>query len=727
VRSQIQIATDIPRDTAVVQWRERLGLRVLRALSEKQSELDAILEILRAIVDETGVANAGIRLKDGDDYPYIVYHGFNKEFIELENTLCVKGTSGSFVTDDEGVPALVCLCGRVIGGRTDPEQSFFTRGGSFFTPRLQTLANTVNPALLGPLRGRCIVEHYETHALIPLRREQDTIGLIHLTDPRKDYFTPDDIEYFEKLGVSVGIAISCHRSYSEREKRASEAQRVSEQKFYKVFSASPEAICITALSDGTFIDVNDIFQEVSGYRREHVLGRTAKQLDFWVNPEERRQYVRRLNHERRLRGFEAKLRVCSGEERDFLISSEIIAIEGCDYSLNFLLDITNRKRAEVERQQLQTRLFEAQKAQAVGTLAGGIAHDFNNLLGGIMGGLSLMDIKIGSYLELHQEIEEIMDLVERGADLTKQLLGFARLGKFKTRSVDLNQIAKATCEMYGRTRRDIVINAQYAPGAMAVEADRTQIEQVLLNLLVNAGQAMPEGGEVTIRTELVDLSGADTTPHGVAPGKFIKLSITDTGVGMDAETRERIFEPFFTTKVAGTGSGLGLASVLGIVKNHGGIVEVQSELGQGSTFSVELPATDRPVAEENTPSITPRRGSETILIVDDEEHIVKTSKLLLEAMGYEVLTAVNGREAVDVYRANLERVALVILDMTMPGMSGGQTFDALREVSSKVKVLLSSGYGLEGQATAILERGCNGFIQKPFNVSALSVKLKELI
>jgi two-component system cell cycle sensor histidine kinase/response regulator CckA len=338
-----------------------------------------------------------------------------------------------------------------------------------------------------------------------------------------------------------------------------------------------------------------------------------------------------------------------------------------------------------------------------------------------------MDIKPGDHSESHRGIEKTMDLVERGADFTKQWLGFARPGKLHTKPLDINEVLKETSLMFGHTRRDIVIHGQYAPGALSVEADRTQIEQVIFNLLVNAGQAMPDGGDIMLRTEEVTFSAVEVAIYEVSPGPYIKLSIADTGIGMDAETRERIFEPFFTTKAAGHGTGLGLASVLGIVKNHGGLVTVESEPGNGATFFVYLPMSSRPVLEEPLPPITPRVGRETILIVDDEEHIVKTSKLLLEAMGYHVLTAKNGREAVEVYSQCHERISLVILDMTMPGMSGGQTFDALREVSSGVKVLLSSGYGVEGEASAIIARGCNSFLQKPFTVAGLSAKLKELL
>lgn len=704
-------------------WRERLGVRVLECLAEKAAEIDSLRDILHAIVSETGVGLAGIRLREGDDYPCFAYYGFNQEFIRLENSLCVSepATDGKA---NQG--ALVCLCGRVIEGRIDTEQPFFTRGGSFFTPSLQHLAATTEPALLGPLRGRCITEGFETHALIPLKHGAQTIGLFHLADPRPELFTADDIAFFERLGSSVSIAISQKRIVADIERR-SETLRKSEQTYSKVFLACPESISIASLKDGTFLDVNDIFLQKTGYAREEVIGRTTTDLNVWFNEQERREYVDQMRKNRRVRGLEVRLRMRSGEIRSFLVSSETLEIGGEEYGINFVVDITDRKQAEDKQRKLQAHLFEAQKFQSIGTLAGGVAHDFNNLLGGIMGGLSIMDIKLGPGSELQQDIKDMMALVERGAGLTRQLLGFARLGKVEAKPVNLNDVIKKIAEMFGRTRKDLVIHAEYGSGAQTIEGDRTQLEQAILNLLVNAGQSMPDGGEIVLGTGQVDLLADDAASYGVAPGRYVKLTVADKGVGMDAETRERVFDPFFTTKAPGQGLGLGLPSVFGIVRNHGGAVTVESEPGKGATFIVYLPFVERPHAADKSPPVASRPRGKTILLVDDEAHIVRTCTLLLESLGYQVLTAQGGREAVDVFRANRERISLVILDLTMPDMNGSQAFDALRQVSSDVKVLLSSGYSVEGQASAILARGCNGFIQKPFTVATLSAKLKELL
>jgi len=281
--------------------------------------------------------------------------------------------------------------------------------------------------------------------------------------------------------------------------------------------------------------------------------------------------------------------------------------------------------------------------------------------------------------------------------------------------------------MYGRTRANITIQLDLAPDLLAVFMDHSQLEQVLLNLLVNAGQAMPGGGHLLLHAENADLADENGSQLGVPPGRYVKLLVTDTGSGMDAKTMSRIFEPFFTTKAPGQGTGLGLASVYGIIQNHAGFIGVESEMGKGTTFTLLLPATERPVAEDKTPKPVLQRGTGTILVVDDEAQVLKVCARLLEKLGYQVLTASEGAQAIELVRQHGAKISLVLLDMTMPKMSGRQTYEAMREILPGIKVLLSSGYSIEGQAQALLDGGCNGFIQKPFDAVALSAKVQGLL
>lgn len=385
-----------------------------------------------------------------------------------------------------------------------------------------------------------------------------------------------------------------------------------------------------------------------------------------------------------------------------------------------LSDVTNRKFMESQLQQ-------AQKMEAIGTLAGGVAHDFNNLLMGIQGRTSLMLMGIDSDHPHFEHLQGIEDYIKSAADLNRQLLGFARAGKYEVRTTDINALAQKSIRMFGRTRKEINITEKLADNLRAANVDQGQIEQALLNIYVNAWQAMPGGGDLSLRTENVSVDARSGERYHAEPGKYVKISVTDTGVGMDTATRKRIFDPFFTTKEMGRGTGLGLASAYGIVKNHGGFIDVVSEPGKGTTFRIFLPASEKKVIGEKTFPEDVMTGTETILLVDDEEIIIDVGKQILQKLGYTVLTAGNGKEAVATFSENRDRIDLVILDMIMPEMSGGNTYDRLKAIDARVKVLLASGYSIDGKATEILNRGCNGFIQKPFGMTKLSKKIREIL
>jgi signal transduction histidine kinase len=390
-------------------------------------------------------------------------------------------------------------------------------------------------------------------------------------------------------------------------------------------------------------------------------------------------------------------------------------------------ELAERKRTEEKKKELETQLLHAQKMEAIGTMAGGIAHDFNNLLMGIMGNVSLMLFDASPDHPHYSELKSIEQCVERGADLTKQLLGFAMGGKYETIPTDLNEIVKRSSKMFNRTRREISIYEKYETDLRPVEVDRGQLEQVLLNLYVNAWQAMPGGGNIYLQTENVTLNEKEVKPYNVKPGNYVKISIRDTGVGMNEKTQQRIFEPFFTTKEMGRGTGLGLASVYGIIKNHGGFIRVHSKKGRGTTFYIYLPASQKEIPEESKLPGRILGGTETILLVDDENFIIDVGEKLLNKMGYKVLTARSGKEAIEIYEKNKDEIDIVILDMIMPGISGGETFDKLKTINSRIKVLLSSGYSIDGQAAEILERGCSGFIQKPFQARVLAQKIRLIL
>jgi len=346
---------------------------------------------------------------------------------------------------------------------------------------------------------------------------------------------------------------------------------------------------------------------------------------------------------------------------------------------------------------------------------------------GIQGRTSLMLLDVDPIHSFFEHLKEIESYVMRAEKLTKQLLGFARGGKYEVKPADLNKIIERSAQMFARTKKEISVYKNYQAKVCTVEVDQSQIDQVLLNIFVNAWQAMPGGGQLYIQTEDAILDDNFVRAYGVQPGKYIEITITDTGVGIDEETAKRVFDPFFTTKEKERGTGLGLASAYGIIKNHDGIITAESAKGQGATFKIYLPISDKPVIDEQLGEQKFLEGSEVILLVDDEEMIIDVGAELLKKMGYEVLTAHRGKKAIEIYRQNKERVAIVVLDLIMPEMSGGEVYERLKEINPNVKVLLSSGYSLKGQAAEVLKSGCNGFIQKPFKPNELSIKIREVI
>ena len=386
----------------------------------------------------------------------------------------------------------------------------------------------------------------------------------------------------------------------------------------------------------------------------------------------------------------------------------------------FLIDISDRKQLEEQFQQ-------AQRMESIGTLAGGIAHDFNNLLMGIQGRIQLLQKGTDPESPDREHLRNIVDHVRSASRLTSQLLGFARAGKYDPKTTDLNALIEKTVDMFGRTRKELRIYQRLAGDLMSAVVDRTQIEQVLLNLFVNAWQAMPEGGEITIETRNVTLSNKEELLYNLAPGDYAAVTVSDTGMGMDAKTQERIFEPFFTTKTRGRGTGLGLASVYGIIRNHNGAIHVNSSPGQGAAFTILLPAVEFEAESDIVPVQDIPLGTETILLVDDEEMILGVATDLLETLGYRVITAKGGHAALSIYADRGKEIDLVLLDLIMPDQSGKETFAQLKAMNPQVRVLLSSGYSLDGEASAIMQQGCQGFIQKPFDLEQLSNKLREAL
>jgi PAS domain S-box-containing protein len=504
--------------------------------------------------------------------------------------------------------------------------------------------------------------------------------------------------------------------------RAETALKASEEKFRTLVEKSPFGISLIG-SNGRYRYINPQFTAIFGYTIADIPSGTEwfakafpdpdyrkRAIDTWVDDQRRDQagVVRP-------RTFKVTCKDGSRKEIYFLP----VTMENQDQFVIYE-DVTDKSK--LERQLQQARKFEA-----IGTLAGGVAHDFNNLLMGIQGRSSLMAIDLDSSHAHMEHIDAIQEYIRSATDLTRQLLGFARGGKYEVKALDINDLVTKTAGMFGRTRKEINIHTKSGPVPLVVDADRSQIEQVLLNLYVNAWQAMPDGGALYLETRGVQLDDVYCQPHHVQPGHYARISVTDSGIGMDEATRQRVFDPFFTTKEKSRGTGLGLASAYGIIKNHGGLITVYSEVGHGTTFVMYLPQSERAVTHEAPVQLKMTTGSETILLVDDEAMIIKVGQAMLEKLGYRVIVCENGHDAIETIRSEGTRIDLVLLDMIMPGMDGGKTFDRIRELQPDMPVMLSSGYAINGKATEIIRRGCNGFIQKPFSLSEISEKIRQVL
>jgi PAS domain S-box-containing protein len=545
---------------------------------------------------------------------------------------------------------------------------------------------------------------------------------------------PNRFEVFTRLLVLCLFAVFTshfHHTYNKR-RLADKALLESEAKYRSIVENLEEGYFEIDLA-GNMTFFNDPLCKILGYARNELTGKNINTFTTAAmirKMDEIYGHVKKTGGSMRVTDYDAlgkdgqhiALELTASLLRD--TNSTPIGFRG------FIRDVSERKEEEAEKKRLEIQVQQAQKMESIGTLAGGIAHDFNNILMGIQGNASLMAIKTDPNHPSFEKIKNIETYVENGTELTQQLLGFARRGKYHATTTDINDVIEKSTNMFGRTKKEIRIQMDLVPEIWTVEVDRGQIEQALLNLYVNAWQAMPEGGSLKLKTENVVL-GADfinSQPYQVEAGDYIKITVTDTGIGIDKDTQVRIFEPFFTTKEMGRGTGLGLASVYGIIKNHGGYINVYSEVGQGTTFTIYLPASVKSIQPEaKTVAPTVVTGNGTILFVDDEKMIIDVGQELLQELGYDVLTASNGQDAIEIYRQKSAQIDLVIMDLIMPGLSGGETFDRLKKINSQVKVLLSSGYSINGQAAKILERGCDGFIQKPFNLNQLSEKIQGII
>jgi PAS domain S-box-containing protein len=827
-------------------------LHLLRLINSNSDLHELMREVTLLLQGWSGCEAVGVRLRDGADFPYFETRGFPAEFVQMENSLCSRDPEGDLRRDSAGNPVLECMCGNVLCGRFDPGKPFFSKSGSFWTSGTsRLLASTTEADRQARTRNRCNGEGYESVALIPLRTQNQTLGLLQCNDRREGRFTARKIAVLERMAASLSVALA--------QRQALQRLQQSEARYRSLFSGMTAGFvqCQPIFEDGravdgVYLEVNEAFEKLIGVRnlvgrrisefhpglREsdpaliEACGRVAltgqperfelflNALQTWLSvsaysPAAGQVVVllepitdrKRAEAELEQSNLQLQLAVASGgmgiwawdvcsdtlvwDERMFELygrtrgevsscyetwrsavhpedrvrANEAIQAALRDekrYDLEFRVahpdgsvrhikadalverdgdgravrmiglnrDITESKLAEAERERLHSQLAQAQKMESIGRLAGGVAHDFNNLLTVINGysEMALAGMQPGE--PLAETLREILKAGKRAAALTRQLLAFSRKQILRPRVLEFDQVVGEMRSMLERLMgEDVEVRIELRAPMASVSADPHQLEQVIMNLAVNARDAMPGGGSLLISTEAVTLQENDAAANpGTQPGAYVMLAVTDTGVGMDEATRQRVFEPFFTTKEVGQGTGLGLSMVQGIVAQSSGYVGVTSAPGDGTTFRVYLPAVgERPAGDERPPAAPALKGNETILVVEDQTEVRNFALAALNHFGYRVLQASDAAEALAICEQGSNRIDLVLTDVIMPGMSGPELVASLEKIRPGIKTLFMSGYTDKMVLQhGVAEEGAH-FIQKPFSPEQLAITVREVL
>jgi PAS domain S-box-containing protein len=698
-------------------------LAVLRVANAANNTRELIRTVTAELQKWSGFEAVGIRLQEGDDFPYCETRGFPAEFVEAEKRLCARDEDGNLLRDGSGSPVLECMCGNILCGRTDPRQAFFTAAGSFWTNSTTKLLGSTSEAdRQARTRNRCHGEGYESVALVPLRCGPRTLGLMQFNDRRPDRFTSEKIAFMERVAGSLAMALEQHAAQA--------ALGASERRFRLLVESSPDAIVVQ--TEGRIAYLNRAAVSLFGANSaEQLLGMPVLDRYPLELREIGQQRVRTANEERRaVPAAEMKFVRLDGSLVEVESSAVPVDFQGSSGALVFIRDVTERNRALAERERLREQLTQAQKMESIGSLAGGVAHDFNNLLTVINGYSSMLLKKAGPGDPTRGWLEEIRHAGHRAAELTQQLLAFSRKQILQPCVLDLNRVVEGMRPLVARlVGEDVELRIGLHPGPATINADPHQLEQVVMNLAVNARDAMPNGGTLAMTTSAVELDGAAAGAPANAPaGSYVLLAVSDGGTGMDEETRRRIFEPFFTTKGIGKGTGLGLSMTLGIVEQSGGYIAVDSAPGRGTTFRIYLPQAEGSVATDAPPDATPSgQGNETVLVVEDQPEVRTFVADALKTYGYRVIESADAEDALALCQRNRGRIDLVLTDVVMPNMGGRELAQRLRKDWADVNILFMSGYTDDAAMQQAGLESCVSFIRKPFSPDEIAARIREIL
>ena len=519
-----------------------------------------------------------------------------------------------------------------------------------------------------------------------------------------------------------------------RQRQAERELRDSEQRFRAIWDNSIEGMRLTD-SNGCILAVNPAYCRLAGLKMEDLIGQLFSSV--YASDQSNAiltEYLKGFEQRSLPANVEASVTLRSGKRAVLEAAYSFVDLESQPPLLfGIFRDVTERRRAEEERLTFERKLLDGQKLESLGVLAGGIAHDFNNLLTAVMGNCSLAAMEVTENSPVRPYLQNIENIAVQAADLCRQMLAYSGRGKFVIQHAQLGEVVEEMTHLLQiSVNKKVVLKLNLTPGLPSVAVDAAQIRQVIMNLVINASEAIGDkSGVISISTGLMHADKEYLSemhlPANLEEGDYIYLEVSDTGCGMTPETRARIFDPFFTTKF--TGRGLGLAAVLGIVRGHNGCLKVYTEPGRGTTFKLLLPCAAAQTQEARTESPTKDKwtGKGTVLVVDDEETVRTVTAQMLRRFGFEVLTAADGALGVVTFREHAKEITLVLLDMTMPHLSGAEAFREMRRVRADARVILTSGYNEQDATDRFAGKGLNGFLQKPFNASDLREKLKEAL